>query len=118
MIGLGRRVYVERRKGKHMEAMAGHTPGDARERSVAKLPSRVIVALDHFTSEERAAVEQAALAFARGEATATRLPDPEPFYLLRATPTLLVIARHDKGQPVVVEDVVTQEAWDHLAHAG
>lgn len=76
------------------------------------------MALDHFTPDERAAVERAALAFARGEAAATRLPDPEPFYLLRATPNLLVIVRHDEGQPVAIEDVVTQEAWDHLVHAG
>lgn len=53
-----------------------------------------------------------------GEATATRLPDLESLYLLRTTPGLLVLMRHDAGCPVVVEDIVTQEAWDKLAHAG
>jgi len=101
-----------------MEAAAVKAPGDEPMRSVAKLPSRVIVALDHFAPDERAAVERAALAFAHGEAAATRLPDPEPFYLLRATPDLLVIVRRDDGRPVVVEDIVTQEAWDQLAYAG
>jgi hypothetical protein len=38
-------------------------------------------------------------------------------YVLRATPDLLLIVRHEADQPMVIEDVVTQEAWDHLAHA-
>ncbi|HZS89948.1 MAG TPA: hypothetical protein VFE42_20950 [Chloroflexota bacterium] len=101
-----------------MEAAVSPDRGDERARPVAKLPSRVIAALDHFTPAERAAVEQAALSFARGEATASRLPDPEPLYLVRATPDLLVLVRRDASQPVVIEDIVTQEAWDHLAHAG
>ncbi len=101
-----------------MEAAAIKAPGDEPTRLVAKLPSRIIVALDHFAPDEREAVERAALAFAHGEAAATRLPAPEPFYLLRATPDLLVIVRRDDGQPVVVEDIVTQEAWDQLADAG
>jgi len=101
-----------------MKAAAVKAPGDEPTRLVAKLPSQVIVALDHFAPDERAAVERTALAFARGEVAATRLPDPEPFYLLRAMPNLLVIVRRDDGRPVVVEDIVTQEAWDQLAHAG
>lgn len=94
------------------------TVGDQPSAPIAKLPSRVILALDHFTPEERAAVDHAVRAFVRGEALATRLPDAEPFYLLRATPNLLVIVRQEAGRPIVIEDVVTQETWDYLAHAG
>ena len=100
-----------------MEATHRTALGDQPATPTAKLASRVILALDHFTPEERAAVDRAVRAFARGDAPATRLPDAEPFYLLRATPDLLVIVRHEAGQPIVIEDVVTQEAWDHLAHA-
>ena len=100
-----------------MEAATDTAPLDEPTRLVAKLPSRVVVALDHFTRDDRAAVEHTALAFARGDATAMRLPDPEPYYLLRATPHLLVIVRRDEGQPVMIADIVTQEAWDQLAHA-
>jgi len=78
----------------------------------------VTLALDHFSAEERAAVERVVQAFARGEATTTRLPDSEPLYLLRATPDLLVVVRRDVDRPLVVEDLVTQRAWDLLAHAG
>jgi hypothetical protein len=42
-------------------------------------------------------------AFGRGEAPATRLLDIEPFYVLRATPQLLVIVRYEAGHPIVVE---------------
>jgi hypothetical protein len=97
-----------------MEVAARTVPEGETPPLVAKLPSRVIVALDHFTSDHRAAVERAAHAFARGEAVATRLPDPEPLYLLRATPDLLLVVRRDEGQPIVVEDIMTQEAWDGL----
>jgi hypothetical protein len=100
-----------------MDAAIGQTHGEHATALVAHLPSRVIVALDHFTPAERASVEHAAGAFARGEAKATRLPDPEPLYLVRATPTLLVLLHREAGQPVVVEDVMTQESWDRLAHA-
>jgi hypothetical protein len=101
-----------------MEAVHRTTAGDRPSAPIAKLPSRVLLALDHFTPEERVAVDHAVQAYVRGEAPATRLPDAEPFYLLRATPNLLVIVRHEAGRPIVIEDVVTQEAWDHLAHAG
>lgn len=97
---------------------AAKVPGEDTPRLVAPWPSRVVVALDHFSADERAAVAHAALSFAQGMATATRLPDPEPLYLLRATSDLLLIVRRDEGWPVVVEDVMTQEAWDNLAHAG
>jgi len=78
---------------------------------VADLPGRVIVALDHFSE----AVRKVAEAFARGDAVGTRMPDPAPYYLLRATPDVLVIVRRDEGAPVMVEDVVWQKVWDHLA---
>lgn len=101
-----------------MEAATSAVPDDETTRPVAKLPSRVIVALDHFPPEERAAVERAALAFAHGAAPARRVSTSEPLSLVRATPALLVLLRHEEGQPVVVEDILTQEAWDRLAHAG
>jgi len=101
-----------------MEAVYRNAAGDQPSAPIAKLPSRVILALDHFTPEERAAVDHAVQAFTRGEAPATRLPDAEPFYLLRATPNLLVIVRQEASRPIVIEDVVTQEAWNYLAHAG
>lgn len=100
-----------------MEAAASTAPEGGTTHSVAKLPSRVILALDHFSPAERAAVERAAQDFAHGAAVAMRLPDPEPLYLLRATPRLLIVVWHDEGQPVVVEDIMTQEAWDRLADA-
>ncbi len=101
-----------------MEAAASAAPEGETTRLVAKLPSRVIVALDHFSPDERVAVERAALAFAHGAATARRVSTAEPLSLVRATPTLLALLRHDEGQPVVVEDILTQEAWDRLARAG
>lgn len=101
-----------------MTVATHHASGEEPRRLVAPVPSRVIIALDHFTPSERAAVEQAALAFARGETLGTRLPDPEPLYLVRATPTLLVLVQHADGHPVVIEDIITQEAWDRLARAG
>jgi hypothetical protein len=101
-----------------MEAAHCTAIGDQLAEPIAKLPSRVILALDGFTDEERAAVDRVVRAFGRGEAPATRLPDAEPFYLLRATPNLLVIVRHEAGRQIVIEDVVTQEAWNFLAHAG
>ena len=52
-------------------------------------------------------------AFARGAVAGTRLPDAEPYYLLRATPDVLVIVRRQDGAPVTVEEVVWQEKWDH-----
>ncbi len=87
-------------------------------RLVAKLPSRVIGAMDHFSVEERDAVRAVVDAFASDRAAGTRLPDPDPFYLLRATPDVLVIVRRDDEGPVTVEAVVPQEKWDYLAHAG
>lgn len=101
-----------------MDAAMGQSQREHAPQRVAHLPSRVIVALDHFTAADRAAVEHAATAFARDEARATRLPAPEPLYLMRATPSLLVLLRREAGQPVVVEDIMTQEAWDRLADAG
>ncbi|MGH2409946.1 MAG: hypothetical protein ACRDGS_06190 [Chloroflexota bacterium] len=101
-----------------MEAVHRASVGYRLTGPIAKPPSLVILALDHFTPEERAAIDRVVYAFMRGEAPATRLPDPEPFYLLRATPNVLVIVRHESGRPMIIEDVVTQEAWDHLAHAG
>ena len=101
-----------------MEATHRYATGNQPSAPIAKLPSRVILALDHFTPEERAAVDREVLAFGRGETPAMRLPDTDPFYLLRATSNLLVIVRYEAGQPIVIEDVVTQEAWDHMAHAG
>lgn len=101
-----------------MEAVHRATVGDDPAATVAKLPSRVILALDHFSAEEREAVVRAAEAFARGEATAIRLPDDEPLYLLRATPDLLMAVRREVGKPVVVEDIITQARWDAMAHAG
>lgn len=41
------------------------------------------------------------------------MPDSEPYYLLRATPDVLVIVRREDGAPVTVEEVVWQEKWDH-----
>jgi len=87
-------------------------------RLVAKLPSRVIGALDHFSVEERAAVRAVVEAFASDRIAGTRLPDPDPFYLLRATPAVLVIVRRDDRAPITVEAVAPQEKWDYLAHAG
>jgi len=101
-----------------MTSAPHHAWNEQPQRLVAPVPGRVLIALDHFTPGERAAVEHAALAFARGEITATRLPDPEPLYLVRATPTLLVLIQHADGHPVVIEDIITQEAWDRLARAG
>jgi hypothetical protein len=100
-----------------MEAVHRSAAGDQPTAPIAKLPSRVILALDHFSADERAAVDRVVRAFAHGDAAATRVQDSEPFYLLRATPNLLVIVRHEAGQPVAIEDVVTQEGWDRLAHA-
>jgi hypothetical protein len=100
-----------------MEAVHHVEAGDQSTAPIARLHSRVILALDHFTPEERAAVDRAVWAFVRGKANATRLSDAEPFYLLRATPTLLAIVRYEVGQPTVIEDVVTQEGWDYMAHA-
>ena len=100
-----------------MEAAASAAPHGDVTRLVGKLPSRVIVALDHFSPDDRAAVERAALAFAHGATTARRVSTAEPLSIVRATPTLLVLLRHEEGQPVVVEDILTQEAWNHLAHA-
>lgn len=100
-----------------MDAVARQVHGDETARLVAPLPSRVIIALDHFSAEERAAVRAIVDAFARGTVRGTRLPDPDPFYLLRATPDLLVIVRRHADAPVAVEEVVSQEKWDHLAHA-
>lgn len=99
-----------------MEAVARQARGDDAARLVADLPSRVIVALDHFSDEERDAVRKVAEAFARGEVAGTRMPDPDPYYLLRATPDVLVIVRRDVGAPVMVEDVVWRKVWDHFAH--
>lgn len=102
-----------------MTAAPHHDPGEDPTRLVAPLPSRVLVALDHFTPADRVAVAQAAAAFARGEAPATRLPDPEPLCLARATPELLILVRRaTAGVPVVIEDILTQEAWDRVARAG
>ena len=55
--------------------------------------------------------------FARETELGRRLPDPEPFYLLRATPDVLVIVRRHADAPVAVEEVVAQEKWERLAHA-
>lgn len=101
-----------------MEAVQRAAVGDEPAATVAKLPSRVILALDHFSAEEREAVVRTAEAFARGEAIAVRLPDDEPLYLLRATPDLLVVVRRETGKPVVIEDIATQARWDAMAHAG
>jgi hypothetical protein len=98
-----------------MEAVARQARGNDAARLVADLPGRVIVALDHFSDAVRDAVRQVAEVFARGDAVGTRMPDPDPYYLLRATPDVLVIVRRDEGAPVMVEDVVWQKVWDHLA---
>ncbi len=94
-----------------MEAVARQARGNDAARLVADLPGRVIVALDHFSDAERNAVRKVAEAFARGDAVGTRMPDPAPYYLLRATPDVLVIVRRDEGAPVMVEDV--RPASDH-----
>lgn len=100
-----------------MEAVAQQAHKDDVTQLVAELPSRVIVSLDHFSAEERAAVRAVAEAFARGAVMGTRMPDSEPYYLLRATPDVLVIVRREDGAPVTVEEVIWQEKWDHFARA-
>jgi hypothetical protein len=101
-----------------MEAAQRPAVGDASARPTVRLASRVILALDHFSAEERDALVRAVEAFARGEATARRLPEAEPLYLLRATPELWAVVRREAGQPLMVEDIATQARLDAMAHAG
>jgi hypothetical protein len=100
-----------------MEAASGARAESIQEAPAAEFRSRVILALDQFTPDAHAAVEQAVRSFMCGDAPATRLPDHEPFHLLRATPDLLVIVRYATGGPALVEDIVTQATWDYLVHA-
>ena len=92
--------------------------GDESARSAVKLAGRLILALDHFSAEERDALVRAVQAFARGDMTVTRLPDAEPLYLLRATPDLLAVVRREAGLQLVVEDIASQAALDAMTHAG
>jgi hypothetical protein len=100
-----------------MEAASGARVESIQEVPAVEFRSRVILALDQFTPDAHAAIDQAVRSFMRGQAPATRLPDNEPFYLLRAAPDLLVIVWYQTGGPVIVEDIVTQATWDYLTHA-
>src|SRR5690348_7105014 len=103
--------------GMVIEATASQPYDDRVDRLVAELHGRVIVALDHLTEAERVAVRAAVQAFARQQMEGKRLPDPEPLFLLRAAPEVLVIVRREPGLPVVVEDVVRPATWRRLADA-
>ena len=101
-----------------MDAIASQPQGAEVTDLVAELPGRVIVALDHLTKEEQSLVHAAAQAFARHELAGARLPAPEPLFLVRAAPHVLLIVRQEPGVPVVVEDIVRPATWHTLAHAG
>jgi hypothetical protein len=105
------------RKGRPMEAASDRPRDHESSDQIAPLPGRVVLALDQLTADERAQVERAVQAFARGAVAGTHLPDPDPYYLLRATPEILVIVRRDPGAAVRVEEIVRQETWHALAHA-
>jgi hypothetical protein len=101
-----------------VEAPAGQPYRDGSAHLVGDLPGRVIVALDHLTAKERAAVYDTAQAFARQEIDGTRLPDAEPLFILRAAPDVLILVRREPGMPVTLEDIVRPATWQNLAHAG
>jgi hypothetical protein len=100
-----------------MEAATDRSHDQGSADQIAPLPGRVLLAQDQLTPDERERVDAVVRAFARGAVTGTRLPDEEPFYLLRATPEVLVIVRHDPGTPVRIEEIVRQETWQGLARA-
>lgn len=101
-----------------MEALQNQRRDNGHQPLVAELPGQVIVALDHLTGEEREGVLDAVHAFARNEKDGARLPLPEPLYVLRAAPEVLVIVRRESGAPVEVEDIVRPAALRNFAHAG
>jgi len=68
---------------------------------------------DQLTADERSRVDEVA----RVAVTGTRLPDDDPFYLLRATPDILIIVRSGPEALVRIEEIVRQETWQALAHA-
>lgn len=89
-----------------MEAAVSQTDDDD-ARLIESLPAHVVAALDHLTPAERAGVRAALEAFTRGDHQGERIPDPEPLYLLWATPTVSVIVRRAGPEaPVEVEDIV------------
>lgn len=101
-----------------VEAAGDHSHDRDSGDQIAPLPGRVVLAQNQLTPDERARVDGIVRAFAQGEVAGARLPDADPFYLLRATPHILVIVRHDPGAPVRIEEIVRQETWQALAHAG
>jgi len=98
-----------------MEALEQQARKNGHERLVADFPGQVIVALDHLTSKEQQGVYAAVDTFARGEQDGRRLPLPEPLYVLRAAPDVLVIVRREPGAPVEVEDIVRPAALRNFA---
>lgn len=100
-----------------MGTLQNREQGNGHKPLVAELPRRVIVALDHLTSAEREGVSAAVDAFARRQVDGTRLASPEPLYMLRAAPDVLVIVRREEGQPLEVEDVVRPATLRNFANA-
>lgn len=101
-----------------MEALRNPTQEHGHDQFVADLPTQVIMALDHLTSEEQEGVFAAVQAFTRHEKDGARLPLPEPLYALRAAPEVLVIVRGEPGTAVEIEDIVRPAALRHFTHVG
>jgi len=100
-----------------MEALQYRPREDGHNRTVANFSNQVVVALDHLTNTAREGVYTTVEAFARHEEDGDRLPLPEPLYVLRAAPEVLVIVRWEPGAPVEVEDIVRPAALRNFAHA-
>ncbi len=100
-----------------METLQSQQQGNGHKPLVAELPGRVILAFDHLTSKEQEGVLSTVQTFARGETDGTRLASPEPLYMLRATPDVLVIVRREAGQPIEIEDIVRPATLRNFANA-
>ncbi len=84
---------------------------------VADFPSRVIMALDHLISDERAGVAAAVRAFARHETEGAPIPGSRSRYVLHAAPQVRVIVRRVADAPVDVEDIVRPATLKTFADA-
>lgn len=94
-----------------------HSPDEGSADHIALPPGRVVLVQDQLTADERGRVDEVVRAFARGAVAGTRLPDDDPFYLLRATPDILIIVRSGPEALVRIEEIVRQQTWQALAHA-
>ncbi len=100
-----------------MDTMQAEVEQDEIVSLAANFPSRVIVALEHLTNDERTRVITTVNAFTHHEVNGTPIPGSSSHFVLHAAPEVRVIVRRVAGGSVEVEDVVRPATLKAFADA-